>query len=267
MSEKKVTRILSHMAESAAPGDEINLWPQLLARLQSRSAQPNGELPMKTYPNQSTRLRTAALIITACLIAASLFLSTAQGQVWAQSILHFFTRAESDALPVQSWQQAPIPTQAFPDPADINNATRTVEEVEQIAGYEVFEPAHLPNTLSFTGANIDAAKKIVYQFYRLYETNALVLRQAPFQQTENCELCRWVGASAEIQTVQIGSASGEYVEGVWNLTDDGPVWVADPYLKTLRWQAGGMAFELLYMGPPDTLTQAEMVAIAESLKP
>ena len=36
---------------------------------------------------------------------------------------------------------------------------------------------------------------------------------------------------------------------------------------TARWQAGGMVFELLYMGPPDSLTQAQMTAIAESLRP
>ncbi len=41
---------------------------------------------------------------------------------------------------------------------------------------------------------------------------------------------------------------------------------SDPYLQTLRWQANGMAFELLYMGPPDSVTRADLIAIAESLK-
>ncbi len=267
MSEKKIALILSHMAEAAAPGDAIDLWPQLLARLQARSPQSNTGVTMKPYANSSKRLRAAALIVVACLLAAGFFLSTTQGQVWAQSILHFFTRAESDTLPVQSWQQEPIPTRASPDPSDINSATRSVAEVEGLAGFNVLEPTHLPDTLTFAGANIDESKKIAYLFYRFEGTNGLVLRQEPFQQADDCELCGEVGASAEIQTVQIGDTTGEYVEGVWNLTDDGPVWVADPFLKTLRWQAAGMAFELLYMGPPDSLTQAQMTAIAESLRP
>jgi hypothetical protein len=39
----------------------------------------------------------------------------------------------------------------------------------------------------------------------------------------------------------------------------------DPYLKTMRWQANGIAFELGYMGPPDTLSKEDMIAIASSI--
>lgn len=267
MSEKKVALILSQLSESIAPGDEINLWPKLQARVQAANPLHKGEPSMKPYSAPSTRLRSAAWTLAAFLVVAAVFLSTAQGRAWAQSVLVFFTRAESDALPVQPWQQAPVATSAAPDPADINNAVFSVEDIERRVGYDVLAPTDLPDSLTFAGANIQESKKITYLFYRYIETNALVLRQEPFQQTDDCELCGWVGASAAIQTVQIGGASGEYVEGTWNLTDDGPVWMADPYLKTLRWQAGGMAFELLYMGPPDSLTQAQMIAIAASLKP
>jgi hypothetical protein len=53
------------------------------------------------------------------------------------------------------------------------------------------------------------------------------------------------------------------------LTDTGPVWESTPYLQTLRWQANGLAFELLYMGDPDEnlgVTKADMIAVAESIK-
>jgi hypothetical protein len=73
-----------------------------------------------------------------------------------------------------------------------------------------------------------------------------------------------VGASAPIQTVSLGNVSGEYSEGVWELTDNGPVWRNDEYLKTLRWQSNGMAFELIYMGTE--LERDDLVAIAAGIE-
>jgi hypothetical protein len=37
-------------------------------------------------------------------------------------------------------------------------------------------------------------------------------------------------------------------------------------MKTLRWQANGMAFELMFMGPPDAVSKNDMIAVAASLK-
>jgi hypothetical protein len=48
------------------------------------------------------------------------------------------------------------------------------------------------------------------------------------------------------------------------LTDNGPVWRDDPYLKTIRWQKDGMAFELIQMGMD--ADRDRLVAIAESMK-
>lgn len=271
MSEKKVSLILNHMAEKAAPGDGINLWPALQTRFQtsvsaSIATTPKRGSHMNTRITFSNRLRFAAFITAALVISASLFLAVPQGRAWAQSVLHFFTRAESDALPVQPFQLHPIPATITPDPADINNATLTVSEAARQAGYTVLEPSSLPAALSFVGATYDAGKNTVRLFYRDADMNGVVLREQPFQQIDDCDLCGKVGASASVEGVSIGSASGEFAEGVWKLTDNGPVWEPDPYLKTLRWQANGMAFELLYMGSPDTVTKADVIAIAESLK-
>lgn len=94
----------------------------------------------------------------------------------------------------------------------------------------------------------------------------MVLRQEPGLTTDECVLCGKVGADTAVQEVSIAGVYGEYVEGVWNLTEQGPVWEADLYLKTMRWQNNGMAFELMYMGPPDTLSKQDMIAIAESMR-
>lgn len=266
MSEKKVSLILSHMAEQMAPGDEIDLWPGLKTRFQTSAFPSKRGSQMNTRTIHSRHLRLAALITASLALTMILFVATPQGRVLAQAVLHFFTRAESDTLPVQSFQLTPIPATTTPDPGDINNAKLTVSQVEQQAGYDVLEPTWLPSVLSFVGATYDPEQQITRIFFRDVETNGLVLREEPFKQADDCELCGKVGATAAIEPVQINGHSGEYVEGVWNLTDSGPEWVSDPYLKTLRWQVDGMAFELLYMGPPDSVTKADMVAIAASIK-
>jgi hypothetical protein len=253
--------------------------------------------------------KLASLVALFVLAVAAIFFATPQGRAWAGSLLRFFERAENDTLPLPS-DYPPIevvptrpsaptqilglqaatpaarsePTQApqtgtgIPDPASILDAGLKVKEVEDQAGFDLLEPAWLPEVLTFAGASFDPDAGIARIFYRYLEpfglrenpdpimTNGLVLREEPFQTTDDCELCGVVGASAAIETVQIGEVWGEYVEGVWKYTDDGLVWESDPYLKTMRWQSDGMAFELGYMGPPDTVTEDEMIAIADSME-
>ena len=266
MSEKKVSLILNHMAEKTVPGDEINLWPNLQTRILA------SETTLKRGPNMNTTekrykgLRLAGFVAAVLVIAVALFLATPQGKTWAQTLLHFFTRAESDALPVQSFQLTPVSATTTPDPGDINNAKLTVSDAEQQSGFKVLNPVSSPKEINFVGATYDPAKHSVRLFYKYGEMGGFTLREEPFQQVDDCELCGKVGASASVEEVQVGGAAGEYVQGVWKLTDQGPEWVSDPYLQTLRWQKDGMAFELLFMGPPESISKADMIAIAESVK-
>lgn len=197
-----------------------------------------------------------------------LFLLTPGGKAFAQQILQYFTRASSDTLPLQAWQLS-TPTlsgKATVDAANMLNANLTLGEVEKQAGYDVLEPAWLPENLSFAGASFEDDHHIVRIFYRYVELNGLVIREEPFTKTEDCELCGELGASASVETVQIEDSVGEYVEGVWKLTDNGPVWESDPYLKSLRWQKNGLAIELQYMGPPASLTKEELIKVAKNLR-
>lgn len=269
MNEKQFKRVMVHLAEEQVPAD-ADLWPAIRARLETSKAQtPKGDFSMNAKTNHRRGLRLAATIALALLAGVGLLLATPQGRVWAQGVLQFFTRAESDTLPVQAWQLTPIPTAETtptPDPASILDASQTVAAVEQQAGFDVLEPTWLPPVLSFAGASLEPDHPIARIFYRLEDTNGLVLREQPFARTEDCQLCGEVGASAAVETVKIGDATGEYAEGVWSLTDSGPVWQNDPYLKTLRWQLGDMALELQFMGPPDAVTKEDLIAVAESLK-
>jgi hypothetical protein len=264
MNEEQINKVLGFLAEGLVPAD-TDLWPAIRKRFETgKSHLSHGDL----FMNQSLarRYRLAFAFLLALLMVTALLFATPQGRAWAQEFLQFFTRAKTDSLPVQSWQLTPAQKTTTPDPSSIIDANQPVAEVEQRAGYDILEPAWLPDILSFEGASFEPEHRIARLFYKYVDTNGLVLREEPFQPTDECELCGVVGASAAVEEVQIGQNKGEYVEGVWKLTESGPVWESDPYLKTLRWQSNGMAFELLYMGPPDSLTKADLIAIAESIK-
>jgi hypothetical protein len=99
------------------------------------------------------------------------------------------------------------------------------------------------------------------------ESNGIVLRQGPIKSIEACDICDLVGSSAQVESVQIGNTTGEYAVGVWKADDAGNwIWSDDPWLQTLRWQEDNIAFELLYMGPPEEITKADLIGIAESLQ-
>mgnify|MGYP001012695737 CR=1 FL=1 len=269
MNEKQLKDLINRLADDLVV-EEVDLWPSIKQHVkQSNRPSKNGDLFMNTNkPLKHTQRRVFSLAIVTCLLLALIWLLTPQGQVWAQQILQYFTRSNSDVLPLQSWQLTPVvnaesPT---PDPASILDAHSGVQEVQQQAGFRVLQPAWLPQTLTFSGASYDPQEQITRIFYQLVETNGLAIRQEPLQLSEECQLCGEVGASAAIVSVDINGQAGEYVEGTWNLTDNGPVWEPTPYLKTLRWKSGDMAFELLYMGPPEALTQEDMVAIAKSMQ-
>lgn len=266
MNESQIRSILRDLSEHKAPGATIDLWPALQSRLQtSEFAETRGT---RMNVRRKFSLRLAAAIALVVLLFAAFFTLTPLGRALAQETLQFFTRTESDQLPLQDWQLTPAPTPGTttPDPAYILDANASVQEAEQIAGFDVLVPSWIPDSLQFVGATIEEDQPIVRIFYRYVETNGLVLRQQPIPMSGDCELCEMVGASAEVQTVSILGIDGEYVEGVWKLTDQGPIWESDPYQKTLRWQANGMAFELGFMGPPDLLSLNDLIQIAESLQ-
>lgn len=266
MNEEHMRSILRHLTEQKAPQAEIDLWPKIETRIKTGALTETRGFQMKTRQQRNTRLAAAAAL--AVVLAGILFFTSAQGQVWAQSLLRFFTRSESDQLPLQSWQLTPQPRSADPtdDPASILSANPDIEDVQRKAGFDILIPAWIPESFEFAGASIDQEQKIVRIFYRTFMTNGLGIRQERIPSTDTCELCAEVGAGAAVEEVSIDGNYGEYVVGVWKLTDDGPVWEPDPYLQTMRWQEDGMAFEMLYMGDPEMLSMEDMVAIAESMK-
>lgn len=152
----------------------------------------------------------------------------------------------------------------------------TVEEAEAAAGFDILEPTWLPDSLSFDGAAFESSQweqrkqdtvRTFYSFGSQLESNGIVLTQQPIESIEACDMCDLIGTSAQIETVEIDETTGEYAVGVWQADNAGNwIWSNDPWLQTLRWQENGVAFELLYMGPPEEITKADLIAIAGSVR-
>lgn len=160
--------------------------------------------------------------------------------------------------------------------------TLDVKEAESLAGYDVLEPSWIPPVLFFQGAAFepkewDRPKNTVITSYYFYSerlgpglaSNGIAIRQQPLDSVGDCTMgldCL-VGAGAEVESVQIGDLPGEYVIGVWQADNAGNwIWVHEPYLQRVRWQNSDMAFEILYMGPPEEVTKTDLIAIAESMQ-
>jgi len=162
----------------------------------------------------------------------------------------------------------------------------TIAQAKAQAGFDVWEPARLPQILYFEGAAVKPETQVVSMFFGLDQkrwvgnTDGLTISQQPAQ--SDCELCGFVmgdpaqaeaaypgkvvGANAVITSLTLGSNPGQYIEGGWIAQDDNEMkWENDPHVKILRWQAGANAFELCYWG--FDVDQAALLSIAESMTP
>lgn len=269
MKTDKLNTILSDLAEKAAPTSQVNLWPRISEGLQTSTWQSQTGDPMKTV-FQNTLSRRLTLAALALAFVFSLLAFTPQGRALAQGILQLFSRASQDRYPLQAWQMTPPAASSPESPFQLS-----FQEAEAQAGFDTFAPPEPPAGMIFLGASYDSQHQIVAQsFGREPDSFELTIWQQPLEAHQSCgDISNYcdnitggdlVGASAEVETVQIGAVSGEYVEGVWNLTDNGPVWEPTPFMKTLRWQTDEMVFVLTYMGME--LDQEALIALAASLR-
>ena len=413
MDSKDIKSILQDAVEQDIPPSQVNLLPAVKASLVAGQSFQQGETMNRTRSRRTQRLTLTALAIAALMMFA---LITPQGRAFAQSILQFFTRAESNTIPLQPEQivpsasveaatamppsstlplpeaeqaagfdaaELPIIPRGFnylgarlygnaisieyeaqggggnlmimqsregftqsdwdqvPDDAVVavriggldaeyaqgtfvvygNDTVATwnpdapilrlrwvkdgiwfqmtkfgdVEPIEYLdrdgmvalaetltnepfplelsdaegqAGFEVWEPAALPEGMTFLGSSFEPFSKTTSLSYGYSETDrAILIQQQPVSSPEICDLCGVIGASAEVETVKIRDTSGEYVIGVWKADEAGNwTWEYEPFLQRVRWQEDGMAFEILYMGPPEQITKNDLVVIAASMK-
>lgn len=247
MDRKTIQSILHDAMEREIPSSQIDLLPNVKESLVA-GANQQGDKMNTTNSRHMSRIALAALAVGAILVVA---LVTPQGRAFAQNILQLFTRADQDRYPLQPWQMTPPAQTSSESPFKFS-----IQVVESLAKDDILSPVEIPAGMSFVGASYDEQTHMVAQaFGQDGEYIQLSLWQQPLEYYQPCgdisdycdNMLGWnlVGASADLQQVQIGDLTGEYVEGTWNLTANGPVWEPTPFVKILRWQTDDRILQLV----------------------
>jgi hypothetical protein len=282
MNSKQLHKVTELLANNLV-GEDANIWPAL-----KQSLLAGNEIKEKVNHGSAFRLRRiilASAISLLGLVIVSLVLQIRPiWQVLAQEGLEYFQYAPANSLPLEIPQVTPTASGkgSTPEPASILNASASIEEVASQAGYKLYQPLFIPDRYIFSGAAYDQESSTANLFYGLGSSSmyGYVLTQKPVDENESCKRCKvdsvyeqgqcgfctLVGAKARVKAVSINGYHGEYVAGVWNLTDDGPVWESTAWVQRLCWVQNGIAFEISYFGLPTSMDRSLMVSIASSLQ-
>jgi hypothetical protein len=255
--------------------------PELKRDLQDRYA---------TRPAMRLHLRPAVLAVAGAMIALVLVLfATPVGDALGQVLVELFQTTEDDVLPYPPAQtaiagytktaaQGPTNTPVFtatktpdvtptPEPGYLFAATMTVDEAEQVAGFDILVPVDIPDYLAFRGVAYDPERNITRIYYDLIgrSTNGLSVAQEPVTGMADCDLCADIGPSADLKEVQIGDVTGQYVAGTWILENGYRIWKNNHWMKRLIWQTDDTVFELTFFGPTSRMLSKDLVEVAESM--
>ena len=264
-TEKKLEEHLSNMQPSPSPR---------FYRRMARAA---------WTPATFVRQRTLAAAGLALALALALLIFTPQGRAWAQQALHFFTRSPGDTMPaptmptmrwVNQTPGSPAPTLTAVEPSlpafyadcgDIRHPGCTFAQIREKVKFTIKQLGMVPKGLFFTGAT-GGTDGIELSYDSVDHSGFIYIREAPW--TNSPKQTTWqVGASAVIETVQIGALSGEYVRGTFMMKagDSVAVWDGDADEQTMHWVDGGVFYVMQTGGSVFPLDRQALVALAESL--
>jgi hypothetical protein len=227
------------------------------ARLDSRlSAAP-------WTPRAVARRRAFTTAAIGILTLALLTAFTPQGRAFAQSLLRFFVRAENEVRLVPTLHptivdapaNSPQPTLTsqfvvarlpFQDTCGSTiSPACSPAQIREMVAFPIKELASLPEGWNLVGAT--GGPELVHIVYRS-QAGTLELSQSPSAFPEQFT---WpVGSTANVETVTIGTETGEYVQGMW--VDPGQntgsvAWDASIPQRTLRWETGDIRYTLRFL--------------------
>ncbi len=216
--------------------------------------------------------RLAAITGFVLLLVLFLTLATPTLEVVAQKLMQFFLPTISDQTLLQ------ITLEETSSPA--GDFSLSIPEAESLAGFSANLPARLPEGYSLTGVFYNPDRNaIVLNFDSENQVQSLRILQRLLS-----EEYQQIGASAVVETVQIGDITGEYVTGAWtipevesaleisefgNTTTLQATWDPGAEIQMLRWVENEMLYEIVFGGgdpdKPGYLTKFDLIALAESM--
>jgi hypothetical protein len=279
-NNKNIQSILRDALEKEVPSSQINLMPAIKSSLVAGNIIRQGETINTIKPRRIPRAAFVTLII---IILLALALITPPGRAFAHSILQFFVRSQSDAIPMptakpMTWvdvtpgvpaaTMTPLPLVAVfaRECGDFGSQTCSVEQIRSKVDFTVKEPANLPEGLYFVGATGGPDSiQISYQYKDLSGSLYITEERWKGNPSPQTDL---VGASAKVEQVQIGGLTGEYFTGIFVAADEGNVAHWDPNffgVETLRWVEDGISYTMEYSYPPAPLGKEGLAALAQSM--
>lgn len=212
------------------------------------------------------------------LAAALMLVSTAL----AQQIIQFFTPDEDDELQTTIYVQPPIDFEGREEEFRIP----PLDELVTTLPFTPLFPTVIPDNFSLEIAYLYRESDLLIVHYGCKRSRSIgfSITQQTFDAAEIAGTIGPlnVGASAVIETVQIGSMEGQYVEGGWQfgalptydpntpVIETTQTWNNDAPSSMLRWHQDGKVFLLRnarnsHSNSSCALGKDDLVAIAESL--
>lgn len=210
-----------------------------------------------------------ALAVTLLLFAV---VAISPVRAFAQDLLQsLFVRHDSNTMITEPYDPVADPTPT-PVPAPESLPDLSVAEAAALASFAVKELANLPEGYRLASVYYDEVRDRVTFLYIKDTYLGIVLHQEPAETAEP-----WtIGADAVIKPVTVGDVPGEYVRGSWDWGEPATegsigsaemIWKSDDPYQQLRWTQDGIVYTVsTTVGQEQGITQADLIAIAESLQ-
>lgn len=255
MNTKKtmIQSILAQLAEEAIQPEKIDLWPVLQKRLAEKEQHSRpGSISAANRLAPKKRI-VFTVVCTLILFFAGILLITPQGRTFAQNILRYFIRVEGNEIPLPT----PVPVHLIPVSRDISQPTHTpaatihpafydrcgegpnarcsLDEIRAMVDFPVQGLVEIPAGMSFIGAT-GGPSEIVLTYRSDDPLCVITLSQG---KTDPAAETGWlIAGEAAVETVQIGNAEAEYLQGGWFSYggDKTARWDPQQNMQVLRWE-------------------------------
>lgn len=263
MNNKKVQSILENALEQRIPSSEIQLWTHIQADLVTREHLVEQGEKMNTTMSLTKRAVFTTLVVAAFL---AFFLMAPQGRAFAQSILQFFTRTESDTFYQEPSDLTFEDTTPFHEECGISIGPRcSVEQIRSMVDFEVKELGTIPEGIHFVGSTGGPDYvELKYEYENRRDGTLSIIVEAVGHPSA---IGTGIAAkSAPIEQVLIGDLPGEYYTGILFQDDQGNVtWQPNDPTATLRWEDGDSTYTMVYYSPKYRLGKEELIRLGESM--
>jgi hypothetical protein len=267
------------MMDNTPPTEEelADLLSQIQPRPGPRFHQKMAEQPwnrrgLRSYWAGFTPLRAASTLGLLLLLVIGISLISPSWDTLAQRVSQFFYPAAEEQIRLE------IEPNDLKDP--LARFDLSIAQAEELAGFDLKIPTGIPSELKLTGADYNEIRSATILNY-ITADGRLVLRIT--QQRLGPDY-QEIGPSAQVEKIQIGTFSGEYVSGGWMIpvtevesgvdSPPGPAtpqatWNANVELQTLRWSDAEFLYEIILAGDagqPGYLDKEGLIALANRMQ-